>query len=313
MKILITGATGFLGRFLCQALQKQGHDLTALSSKLCDLRNDGPIYQIPGKFDQIYHLAAWTQAGDFPLRHPGEQWLYNQAINTHVLTWWQDAQPQAKMICIGTSCSYDENLPLTEEMYLQGVPIPSLYSYAMTKRMLLIGLMALHKQFDLNYLYVIPSTLYGPYYHSDGRQLHFIFDLIRKILRGVLYDEEVVLWGDGEQKRELIHVEDFVNTLIKLNQKEKNTHFNVGAGVELSIKDFARKICNITGYPFEKICFDTSRYVGARSKVLKIQKLKESIPEFRLLDLDVGLQQTINWFLSEKENLLPPIPELNQV
>jgi GDP-L-fucose synthase len=306
MKILITGASGFLGRFLSEKLKKNGCELTLLNSKNCDLTLEASLEDFNSTaYDQIFHLAAWTQAGDFCLHHSGEQWLMNQKINTHILAWWQKRQPQAKMICIGTSCSYDPNLPLSEEYYLQGTPISSLYTYAMTKRMLLIGLMALHRQFGLNYLYVIPSTLYGPSYHVDGRQLHFIFDLIRKILRGgTLYQDPVVLWGDGEQKRELIHVSDFVDALVALNQTEKNDWFNIGSGIEHSIKDFAHEICSHSGYKFSQIQFDLSKYVGARSKVLQVEKLKKTIQNFKPRDLKSGLKETIDWVLKEKDRLL---------
>src|SRR5439155_13507909 len=128
-------------------------------------------------------------------------WIINQQINTNVLTWWQMFQPQAKLIGVGSSCSYPPDRPLSEENYLVGEPIESLYTYAMTKRMMLVGMQALHRQFGLNYLCLVPSTLYGPGYHTDGRQMHFIFDLIRKILRGKRYGEPVVLWGDGHQSR----------------------------------------------------------------------------------------------------------------
>ena len=134
-------------------------------------------------FEQIYHLAAWTQAGDFCLHHPGEQWIINQQINTNALAWWQ-AQPQAKLIAIGTSCVFAPEVEPVEENYFAGMPIESLFTYAMTKRMLYAGMMALAKQYDLKYLCAAPSTLYGPGYHTDGRQMHFIFDLIRKILAG---------------------------------------------------------------------------------------------------------------------------------
>ena len=64
--------------------------------------------------------------------HPGEQWILNQRINTNVLGWWHERQPKAKLICMGTSCSYDPELDLTEENYLKGTPIDSLFTYAMT-------------------------------------------------------------------------------------------------------------------------------------------------------------------------------------
>lgn len=283
-----------MGRFLCKALCD--HEVTKISTKNCDLTDPTSLEQIEGKFDRIYHLAAWTQAGDFCLRHPGEQWLINQKINTHVLSWWQKHQPQAKLIAMGTSCSYACDLPLREEHYLEGTPIDSLYTYAMTKRMLLVGLKALNKQFGLNYLYIIPSTLYGPSYHTDGRQLHFIFDLIRKILAGKYENKPVVLWGDGHQKRELIHVEDFIASLLHLSDSASNQIVNVGSGEEYSIREFAASICDSVGFPFEKIEFDLTRHVGARSKVLEITRLKQLYKEFALTPLDKGIAQTVEWF-----------------
>jgi len=309
MKILITGATGFLGGHLSKRLKQRGDEITLVHSKNCDLTHGDSLSQFDATpFDQIYHLAAWTQAGDFCLRHPGEQWIINQKINTHVLSWWQAKQPQAKLICMGTSCGYAPQFPLEEKYYLQGEPIESLYTYAMTKRMLLCGCRALHKQFGLNYLYLIPSTLYGPGYHTDARQLHFIFDLIRKILRGYYFDEPVTLWGDGEQKRELVHVADFLDAMLMLETRA-NTLINIGAGKEHSIKEFAHQICQIVGYSFEKIEFDRTKYVGARSKVLSIVKLKQTLPGLAFRSLEEGLEETVDWFRTQffqQEQMLKP-------
>ena len=301
MKVLVTGATGFLGGFLCRTLRKEGHELTELSSRHCDLTQAGALDRLPPeRYDRIYHLAAWTQAGDFCLRHSGEQWIRNQQINTAVLQWWQRAQPQARLVCIGTSCGYDPSLPLTEEHYLQGVPIESLFTYAMTKRMLLVGLMALRKQYGLDYLYVIPSTLYGAGYHVDGRQMHFIFDLIRKILRGRDYGEPVILWGDGEQRRELVFAQDFVDVLMKLDQCCANTIVNIGAGEDYTIREFAQAVCAQVGFDPGLIRYDAEKYVGAKSKRLVVDRLKSLVPELRLKPLPEGLSATIDWFVKEQ-------------
>ncbi len=306
MKILITGASGFLGTNLCSQLETHGHDLIKLNSKNCDLTQPDSLSNFNNiSYDQIYHLAAWTQAGDFCLYHPGEQWIINQQMNTHVLTWWQKHQPQAKFICMGTSCAYDPDLPLVEENYLTGMPISSLFTYAMTKRMLYAGLLALNKQYGLKYLCLVPSTLYGTGYHTDGRQMHFIFDLIRKIIRGKLYDEPVILWGDGTQSRELVFVEDFAKIAMELAQTVDNDIINIGAGEEYTIRHFAKLICERVGYDFNKIQFDTSRYVGAKSKCLVVDKLKQSLPNFGLTPLELGLTKTIEWFWQEQEKLVP--------
>jgi GDP-L-fucose synthase len=305
MRILVTGATGFLGTHLCSQLEAQGHELVELNSKNCDLTKQDSLLAFNNQpYEQIFHLAVWTQAGDFCLYHPGEQWIINQKINTNVLSWWKEYQPQAKMICMGSSCSYDPDMELVEDNYLTGRPIESLFAYAMTKRILYAGLLALNKQFGLWYLCLVPSTLYGPGYHTDGRQMHFIFDLIRKIIRGKKYGETVVLWGDGYQKRELVFIDDFVKIMLHLNTICENDLINIGAGEEFTIRQFAKLICEEVSYDFNKIQFDNSKYVGAKSKCLVINKLRNLIPDLELTPLEVGLKRTIDWFWSEREKLV---------
>ena len=294
MKVFVTGGGGFLGQSLVRELLAQGFDVDAPSRTECDLTM--PISEQNVTYDCIFHLAAWTQAGDFCLRYPGDQWLYNQKINTHVLDWWCTRQPQAKLVFMGTSCVYSPTSSLTEKEFLVGEPIESLYTYAMTKRMLFQGASALSQQYGLNYLCAVPSTLYGPGYHTDGRQMHFIFDLIRKIIRGREFGEQVTLWGDGNQKREIVYVHDFVRILLDLNATFNNEIFNIGAGEEFSIRHFAQLICDYVGYDFDKISFDIQKYVGAKSKCLSVDKVRSSTHQYDLTSLDDGLRKTIDWF-----------------
>lgn len=299
MNILVTGATGFLGARLCRALEDRGNGVVRLNSTIADLRRPDSLAPYNnGRYDVIYHLAAWTQAGDFCLNHPGEQWIINQQINTHVLAWWQKNQPQAKLVTMGTSCSYPTDRELVENHYMEGTPIDSLYTYAMTKRMLYVGLQALHHQFDLNYLYLVPSTLYGPGYHPRDKQMHFIFDLIRKIVSGKRHGKPVVLWGDGHQKRELVYIDDFVAVCLALTERTANDIVNIGGGREYSIRWFAEKICKLVGYNPDLIQYDTSCYVGAKSKVLNIEKLHRLIPNLYQTSIEDGLKKTTAWFES---------------
>ena len=296
MRVLVTGATGFLGRNLVPALISSENQVTAVGSHECNLLRKDSLYKFEGPYDQIWHLAAWTQAGDFCLHHPGEQWIINQRINTNVLDWWQSEQPQAKLVAIGTSCSYAPDAELTEENYLTGAPVRELYSYAMTKRMMLVGLQALAAQYGLEYLYLIPSTLYGPGYHTDGRQRHFIFDLIHKIIRGKTFGEPVELWGDGQQKRELIFVNDFVSAAMRLTAAVSNEVINIGSGVEYSIRWYAERISKLLDYDPANITYDTTRYTGVRSKQLSIKKLNRLLPDFQMTSIEAALERTVRWF-----------------
>ncbi|MCK9588441.1 MAG: NAD-dependent epimerase/dehydratase family protein [Terrimicrobiaceae bacterium] len=296
MKALITGASGFLGTALCKRLLAEGHEIAAPSSKDADLRLAGTLERFSGtRYDAIWHLAAWTQAGEFCLHHPGEQWVINQRIHTNVLDWWARDQPQALMVAMGTSCAYDPGLPLVEENYLKGEPIGSLFSYAMTKRMLLAGLVSMRKQYGLEYLHLVPSTLYGPNYHCGGRQPHFIFDLIGKILRGARNGDPVILWGDGHQRRELVYIDDFVSAALRLGTVARNETVNLGSGEDHSIREFAMMICEEVGYDFDRIRFDTSRYVGARSKMLDVEKKNKLAGPMEQTPLCEGLRNTIKW------------------
>lgn len=300
-RILITGSSGFLGTHLRATLERQGYAPVCLTSRNCDLTQQGSLEAAAHEpYDVIYHLAAWTQAGDFCLHHPGEQWVVNQQINTNVLAWWAQRQPQAKLVSIGTSCAYAPGARLVEDNYMAGEPIDSLYTYAMTKRMLYQGLRALNRQFGLRYLCVVPSTLYGPGYHTDGRQMHFIFDLIRKIIRGKELGEEVVLWGDGHQKREVVFIDDFVDALLALAQGVDNDLVNIGAGEEFSIRTFVSHICAIVGYPPQDVRYDTARYVGATSKCLDVEKIRRLLPAYRPAPLEDGLRRTIAWFYQDR-------------
>ena len=106
MKIFVTGGNGFLGKHLVSRLKSNGHEVVSPSSSECNLTNAENLDKYSDHYDLIFHLAAYTQAGDWCLTHPGEQWLVNQLINTNVLSWWHRYHKNTKLIAIGTSCSY---------------------------------------------------------------------------------------------------------------------------------------------------------------------------------------------------------------
>jgi GDP-L-fucose synthase len=296
MNILITGSSGFLGRHLSVFLEQKGHNVTKLNSSNVDLTNQQSCENIPKiNYNQIYHLAAWTRAGDFCEHHQGDQWIINQLINTNILNWWKCNCPTAKMIAFGTSASYSKNYELEESNYMLGLPLDKYYSYAMSKRMLLSGLQSLQNQFSMNYSYFVPSTIYGPNYHNDGRQLHFIYDIIRKILDFKYLKKEIYLWGDGNQERELIYINDVIECVTSLSNITSNKIINIGSGEAISINNFAKMCCNIIGVDYANVKYDINGFVGNKSKVLN-NKLMKLLYNDELINIQNGLEATIIWY-----------------
>ena len=136
---------------------------------------------------------------------------------------------------------------------------------------------------------MIPSVFYGPEYDLNDK--HFIFDLIRKIHTAKHTGSEVVLWGTGEQKRELIYIKDAVDIIIKAMTWNKEI-VNLSSGKEYSIKEYAQTICDIIGYNFNLITWDLNAFVGAPNKKL----INTHLQDYQFTSLKEGLTETIKYY-----------------
>ena len=255
-KALITGNTGFLGRFLVEEMSDH-YELFFSNSKENNLLKNNLSALEEVELDFIFHCAVKTAAGGYCQKHPGEQFLVNQV----------------------------------EENYLEGTPETGYEVYGMIKRMLLVGLRAFEDEYNMKYSFFIPSTLYGENYDLHDR--HFIYDLIRKICTAKYKGEEpVVLWGTGDQRRELIYVRDAIKVILNKVDGEDRV-INLSTGIDFSIKDYARTICDIVDYDFNKITFDTTKFVGAKEKKIYNDKIKDQ----DFTDLKDGLKKTVDFYL----------------
>tara|TARA_R110000851_G_scaffold331492_1_gene505697 strand:+ start:9490 stop:10407 length:918 start_codon:yes stop_codon:yes gene_type:complete len=298
-KVLVTGASGFLGTHLVKRLQEANMQVYISNTKTANLLdyNNLKIYDVE-KFDYIFHLAVVQKAGDWSLTHTGDQWYYNQIMNTNILRYWKDKQPQAKFINMGTSCSYAPGIHMKEENYLLGEPESSLYTYAMIKRLLQIGVQSFGEQYGLKWLCFIPSTLYGNEFHE--RDNHFIFDFIKNCYQAKYNNKPFTIWGDGTVKRELIHVDDACNAMINLLDQE-NEIFNLGSGQDHTINEFAKYVCNSFDYDYNLVNRDLTKYVGVREKSLDIKKVSKyhSNTYINILP-DHGIKLVSDWYIKKR-------------
>ena len=289
-KALVLGSTGFFGRHFVEKA-KDLFELTCLDSKSCDLLTNKICDFKDIKYDYIFYFAVKTEAGGYCQKHPGEQFLINQTMNKTILNYRKNHQPQAKFVTFGSSCSYSDNSIKTEDNYLTDFCETGYETYGMIKRMLLIGLRALEREYGMKYLFFVPSCFYGPNY--DKTDKHFIYDIVKKICNAKYNGETATLWGDGHQKRELIYVKDAANILLEKLPLD-NEVINLSTGQTHSMREYASIICNLIDYDFCKIEFDTTKPVGAREKKFVIDKLKGTV----FTNVEEGIKDVINFYIN---------------
>ena len=185
-----------------------------------------------------------------------------------------------------------------EENYFEGKPNDRLNIYAMTKRMLLLGLESMAEQYDMEYLYFIPNTMYGPEFELTDR--HFIFEIIQKIAAAKYEDVTAVLWGSGNQQRELLYIDDVTDAIVS-NLHLSNKRINLGTGKQYTIKTYAKIVCDILDYDFGKLEFDTEAYEGQLSKVLQPS---QEIGACNRTDLFEGIKNTVKYYVQKKYKIL---------
>ena len=286
MKVLVTGSTGFVGKHLVNRLLNEGVEVTEINST-----NFDSMWSLEkNTYDFIIHLAVKTAAGGYCQEHPGEQWIVNSSINVDMLAYWQQYQQRATMITFGSSCGYNNNIKKIEPNYLKNEPETGYEVYGMVKRNLLIGLSALSKEFKMDFRYLIPSVFYGPNY--DLKDKHFIFDLIRKIVNAKNGGEEVILWGDGNQTRELIFIDDAIDIILQSMSPSTPKIINLSSGKSYKLSKYAQTICDIVGYDYNLIKWDKDAFVGSKNKKLINTHLKG----YKFTSLKKGLKKTIKYY-----------------
>ena len=274
----ITGGTGFLGKNIVAFLTRLGADVTVTGSAPNLATEPGAeraFTTFKQKFDYIIHGAALQAAGDWPLKHKAEQYDLNLRIHANTFAMWKQFQPQAKMIGIGSSCSYPGvKEVLKEEEYWDGPMHSSVDIYGFTKKAVSVGLEAYKAQYGLKGTTVIFATMYGPYDHFDLEKSHVVSALVKKFVDATRADSPAVeVWGDGKQTRELIYVEDQIRGLLAVLDYEGSI-INIGTGKSTAVSELAETIKALSHYRGD-IVYNPDRFVGIRRKVLDISLARE--------------------------------------
>jgi GDP-L-fucose synthase len=300
VRVLVTGGAGFVGSHLVERLERDGHDVVVARSAVYDLTrmDDAARMFDDAQPELVFHLAAEVGGIGANRANPGRYWYANLMMGAHVL---EQARLHGtpKVVIAGTVCAYPKYapVPFTEDDLWNGYPEETNAPYGVAKKAILVGAQAYREQYGVNAIFLLPTNLYGPRDNFDLETSHVIPALIRKMVEA---DDEVVLWGDGSPTREFLYVDDCVEGLVLAAERyDGPAPVNLGAGREISIRDLAELIGEVTGYA-GRIVWDAERPNGQPRRSVDATRARELLGFEARTSLREGIERTVAWYRSAR-------------
>lgn len=305
-KIYVAGHKGMTGSAIWRALEKEGYfNLIGFDSNQLDLRIQKDVHEMFTEFQPDVVIDAAARVGGILANnsYPYQFLMENMQIQNNLIDSSLKFNVE-KFIFMGSSCIYPKFAPqpLKEEYLLTDSLEPTNQWYAIAKISGLKACEAIRKQFGKDFVSLMPTNLYGPNDNFDLDTSHVLPAMVRKFHEAKENNHAAVtLWGTGTPKREFLHVDDLARAIIfALENTLPEYLYNVGSGVDLSIKMLAESIQKITGHQGE-IEWDKTKPDGTPRKVMDISKLN-SIGWHYEIDLEQGIKETYQWFLDNIES-----------
>lgn len=313
-KVVVTGGTGFLGRHLVRRLRDEGADVSAPSSRECDLLHLANAQRLlADKPDYVFHLAARVGGIGANRDHPATFFRDTLAMGMNVLEAARRSNV-GKLVQVGTVCSYPKitPVPFREEDLWNGFPEETNAPYGIAKRALIVGSMAYGQEFDLSSANVLLLNLYGEEDNFDPESSHVIPALIRKCVDAVENAQaEIEIWGDGTATRGFLYVKDAVEGLLAVAEKSDSPEpVNLGVPEEISIRDLAEAIAVAVGFQ-GRFRFDPTKPNGQPRRALDCSRAEQLFGFTAETPMDTGLERTVAWYREhrEQERLFPSSAE----
>lgn len=304
--ICVTGGAGFLGSYVLEKLGKRGADNVFVPTiEEYNLVEPDDVSRMLDDADPdvVIHLAANVGGIGANQAHPAEFFYDNLMMGVQLMhqSWKRGVE---KVVAIGTVCAYPKftPIPFKEENLWDGYPEETNAPYGLAKKMLLVQSQAYREQYNFNSLFLIPVNLYGPRDNFNLETSHVIPALIRKALeakdRG---DDQLIVWGDGSPTREFLYAQDAAEGILLAAERYNSSEpVNLGSGEEISIKQLAERIVELTGFE-GALVWDTSRPNGQPRRALDTSRAKERFGFEAEVGLDEGLKRTVDWYRSVRK------------
>lgn len=300
-RILVTGATGFLGRHTVPVLQAAyGENVVkGVSSKDYDLMKPDEVVRMfeTEKPDVLIHLAAYSGGIGANRAYPAD--FYYQNTLLAAMTFEQAARFKVdRMLFTMGGCSYPAKAtsPIDESQLWNGYPQAESAGYSTAKMMGTVASRSYREQYRLNSSVLIPGNLYGEYDNFTKLDSHVVPAMIRRYYEAQLNGQDTVkMWGSGMPERDFAYAGD-VAALIPwfIENYDNSEPINISAGTRTPIKTLAETIAKLVKFEGE-IKWDSSKPDGQMVKIFDTKKLNDlglscSTP------LEEGLTKTIDWF-----------------
>ena len=299
-KIVVTGGRGFLGGFVCRALESKGAEVVPIGSSEYNLIDQQDVRRMYEELRPaiVVHLAAACGGIGANVENPA-RFLYENAVMGLMLLEEGRQHDLKKFVLISTTCSYpkDAPLPLQEDSIWTGKPVGATGPYGMAKRLLHEACETYGRQYDLPCVVLVPANLYGPEDHFEEEKSHVIPAIIRRYVEaqddGL---ERVSNWGSGTPTREFLHVADAAEAIaIAAEIDVECIPINLGTGIETSIADLTKLIASTVGYEGE-VMWDTSKPDGQPKRYLDVTRGKELLGFEATISLEDGIRETVEWY-----------------
>ncbi|WP_299051376.1 GDP-L-fucose synthase [uncultured Polaribacter sp.] len=306
-KIYIAGHRGMVGSAVWRALENKGYrNLIGKTSKELDLKDQTKVrnFFITEKPDVVIDAAARVGGILANNDYPYQFIMENMQIQNNLIDEALKADIP-KFIFLGSSCIYPKFAPqpLKEEFLLTDTLEPTNEWYAIAKITGVKACQAIRKQFNKDYVSLMPTNLYGYFDNFDLETSHVLPAMIRKFHQAKNSNHaDVTLWGSGSPMREFLFVDDMAEAVLyALENKLPEYIYNVGSGKDITIKELAETIQKVVGHQ-GKIVWDSEKPDGTPRKLMDVSKMKQLGWQYST-ELQEGIEKTYAWFLENIEHI----------
>jgi GDP-L-fucose synthase len=296
----VAGHRGLVGSAIVRKLESEGFEnVVGRTSAELDLKNRDDVFAYMSEIKPKYVVLAAAKVGGILANstYPVDFLSDNMRIQVNVLD-AALAGDVERVLFLGSSCIYPKfaEQPIREDSLLTGHLEPTNDAYAIAKIAGILHTQAVRRQYGLPWISAMPTNLYGPNDNFSPKGSHVLPALIRR------YDDaaksgapSVINWGTGRPRREFLHADDMADACLHLLEHYDGPHqINVGTGSDVTIREIAETIANVTGFTGETE-WDTSKPDGTPQKLLDVSKLAEAGWTAKI-SLEEGMERTVAWY-----------------